>query len=183
MNMSVDASSTLRAATPSMTISGGGGTIHVSSQIDGTANTLRPDAGTAPATPSCPQDSLSGLAAIPKAVARGRRHVRETLWEWKLDGLTDDAELVSSELLTNAVKASMSLDCPGLMLRLLADAKHLAIEVYDHSLLDPVARNVDGVPEGGRGFVVVQALADSWGYHRFHAALKVVWAELRIAEH
>jgi len=146
MNMSVDASSTLRATTPSMTISGGGGTIHVSSQIDGTANTLRPHAGNAPVTPSCPQDSLLDLAAIPTAVARGRRHVRETLWEWKLEGLTDDAELVSSELLTNAVKASMSLEYPGLMLRLLADSNRLAIEVYDHSPLDPVARNVDGVP-------------------------------------
>ncbi len=46
------------------------------------------------------------LAAAPGAVPRARRHTRHMLAAWKLGHLADDAELVVSELLTNAVRAT-----------------------------------------------------------------------------
>jgi anti-sigma regulatory factor (Ser/Thr protein kinase) len=159
----------------------GGGTIRAPSQVGqrGAANRLGTGAGLVPAIPHWCQDSLLELTALPAAVSRGRRHVREVLWVWKLDVLADDSELLASELLTNAGKAVSPPQRPGLLtLRLLADAERLLIEVYDHSPIDPAPRQVSDESESGRGFVLVEALAHAWGYHRFHPGLKVVWAEL-----
>lgn len=104
--------------------------------------------------------------------------------EWSLDDLADDAELLASEMPTNAVQATISLQSPGLLiLRLLANTERLVVEVYDHSHVDPAPRQVSDESDSGRGFVVVEALADSWDCRRFHPGLKVVWAELRIPEH
>jgi anti-sigma regulatory factor (Ser/Thr protein kinase) len=108
--------------------------------------------------------------------------VREVLREWGLGDLAGDGEILASELLTNAVQASSALPWPGLLtLRLLAGDEQLVIEVYDHCPADPTPRKVTSDAEGGRGLVVIEALAQRWGYHRFHPALKIVWAELRIS--
>jgi hypothetical protein len=46
------------------------------------------------------------LAAVPTAVGAARRYVRNELTKAKLAALVDDAELVASELVTNAVTAT-----------------------------------------------------------------------------
>lgn len=137
-----------------------------------------------PAIPQCSKASLLELAARPTAVSQGRSHVRGALREWSLDDVADEAELLASEMLTNAVNAASPLQSSGLLiLRLLANSERLVIEVYDHSPVDPAPRRVSDESESGRGFVVVEALADSWDFHRFRPDFKVVWAELRIPEH
>src|SRR5215472_17242818 len=50
--------------------------------------------------------SLLELAAGPGSVPRARRHVRQVLSEWNLGLLGEAAELVVSELVTNAIRAS-----------------------------------------------------------------------------
>jgi anti-sigma regulatory factor (Ser/Thr protein kinase) len=101
------------------------------------------------------------------------------LHEWGLGELADDAALVVSELVTNALKASQSMqEIRPFALCLRLDYKRLIIEVWDHSPCEPRPAPVDGKDEGGRGLLVVEALSARWGYQRTGCSAKVVWAEL-----
>jgi anti-sigma regulatory factor (Ser/Thr protein kinase) len=103
------------------------------------------------------------------------------LREWSLGSLSSDGELLVSELLGNAVKASWSPGGPGqVVLRLLADHRRVVIEVWDHNALDPQLHRADHSSESGRGLVVVEAISNRWGYDHVSATLKVVWCELLI---
>ena len=179
MNVSAHVSDSVRAPARGTPINGADGTIRDSSPAERAVT--KPGTGTdfMPAIPQCSKASLLELVARPTAVSQGRLHVRGAMREWSLDDLAEDAELLASELLTNAVQATISLQSSGLLiLRLLANTNRLVIEVYDHSPVDPAPRWVSDEAESGRGFVVVEALAGSWDYHRFHPGLKVVWAEM-----
>jgi len=48
------------------------------------------------------------LAALPTAVPRARLHTKNILHEWRMAQLTDTIELLVSEIITNAVRASSS---------------------------------------------------------------------------
>src|SRR5215831_12776343 len=92
-----------------------------------------------PPRPTWPQVSLLELRALPTAVACGRLHAKQVLWEWKLDHLANDAVTLVSELLTNAIQASRTPQGAGLVtLRLLANHQQLIIEVWDQSPENPV---------------------------------------------
>jgi len=102
--------------------------------------------------------------------------------EWGLLGLADTAELVMSELVTNAVQVSGRLKIragspivPVVRLWLASDRISIVIHVWDGSEEMPVRQ--DGAPdqESGRGLMLVENLAEDWGAYR-KAAGKVVWA-------
>lgn len=142
--------------------------------------------------PSAPARAVSAwthvstleLAALPTAVSCGRLHTRLVLGEWQMEHVVADAEILVSELLTNAVKASWSLGGVGVVaLRLLANQHQLTIAVWDQSPDDPRPRLADESAEHGRGFMVIEALAHRWGYRRVNAQLKVVWCELLVQNH
>jgi anti-sigma regulatory factor (Ser/Thr protein kinase) len=124
-----------------------------------------------------PHVSILELAALPTAVPRGRLHAKQVLWEWQLSHLANDAELLVSEALSNAVRASWQSG-DTIALRLLANRERLLIEVWDHNPADPEPRQADDESESGRGLTVIQAIANRWGYQHVSATLKVVWAEL-----
>ncbi|MGI8451724.1 MAG: ATP-binding protein [Streptosporangiaceae bacterium] len=93
--------------------------------------------------------------------------------------LADDAELIVSELATNALTASQSLpETRPFTLCLRSDYTRLIIEVWDHSPHDPRSALAGGDVEGGRGLLVVEALSARWGSQRTGYTTKVVWAEL-----
>ena len=46
------------------------------------------------------------LRALPASVRSARLHARNILHEWRMGGLADTAELLVSEMITNAVRAS-----------------------------------------------------------------------------
>jgi len=121
------------------------------------------------------------LSALPTAVSCARSHARLVLWEWHLDHLVDDAQMLVSELLTNAVEASRSPTGAGVVaLRLLANRERLVIEVWDQSPTDPQPREADDESERGRGLAVIEALSHRWGFRRLSYVQKVVWCELLI---
>ncbi len=121
------------------------------------------------------------FAPLPTAVPCARLHAVHVLREWGLRHLADDAALVISELMTNAVDASVVLpERPPVALRLLADERSLLIEVWDQSPLDVEPREPDADAECGRGLTVVAALSDRWGCERTGYQRKVVWAELAL---
>jgi anti-sigma regulatory factor (Ser/Thr protein kinase) len=123
------------------------------------------------------------FAPLPTAVPCARLHAVHVLHEWGLRNLAGDAEMVLSEMITNAIDASTLLpERPPVSLRLLLTGKSLVIEVWDHSPLDLEPREADADDERGRGLTVVAALSDRWGWERTGHNRKVVWAELALMD-
>jgi len=99
------------------------------------------------------------LGALPGAVPCARLHTRQVLWEWQLTRLSDNAELLVSELVTNAVAASESLpQCSPVRLWLLARTGLLVVMVWDGSPKPPVPADAGGYAENGRGLLLVEAV-------------------------
>jgi anti-sigma regulatory factor (Ser/Thr protein kinase) len=94
-----------------------------------------------------------------------RLFVRNLCQEWGAQAVCDVAELLSSELVTNAVvhaRTSVELEAAYDEASV---PKELRIDVYDRSPeeLDRSPRPpVDGA-EGGRGLAIVARLASRWG--------------------
>ena len=125
--------------------------------------------------------SVLEFAPLPSAVPCARLHAVHVLHEWGLRALAEDAELIVSELMTNALDASNVLPGrPPITLRLLAGEESLIIEAWDRSPLDLEPREADPGDECGRGLAVVAALSARWGCERTGPRHKVVWAELTL---
>jgi len=126
------------------------------------------------------QDFLE-LGALASAVPCARLHARQVLWEWKLTSLGESAELLVSELITNAVKASRAV-AQGSPVRLWleSDLAQVLILVWDASPQPPVRVNANGEAENGRGLILVEAISEQWGwYGRDDCDGKFVWAIAR----
>ncbi|MBW8794931.1 MAG: SpoIIE family protein phosphatase [Streptomyces sp.] len=113
------------------------------------------------------------LAPDPAEVRRARAVVREQLHEWGLARLADPAELMVSELVTNAVRHSHGRP---VQLRLIRGETLLCeVDDDDHTLPTLLSARPDA--DAGRGLRVVSTLAREWGTSRT-AAGKTVWFEL-----
>ena len=112
-------------------------------------------------------------AAEPGAVPQARRITRQALEGWGLGRVADDAELIVSELMTNAVSAAPSDD---VALYLAADPGRLTLMVWDASPDLPAHHQHDDDAVSGRGLEIIDALADRWGSWGPVAAGKIVWA-------
>jgi anti-sigma regulatory factor (Ser/Thr protein kinase) len=110
------------------------------------------------------QTSTSGL----------RQHLRDLLSE-RDDLMVDDAILVADELATNAIRHGQAPRQCRLMLT--EQGRRLRIEVDDAAPTQPRMRTPDR--HGGRGLVLVDRLAASWGTLR-SPSHKTVWAELTL---
>lgn len=109
-----------------------------------------------------------------RSVGRARDHTREQLAAWGLDALDDTAELLVSELVTNALRYGEG----DIRLRLLLD-RTMVCEVWDAGLVQPRRRRARDTDEGGRGLQLVQLLSAAWGSRRTHRG-KTVWFELAL---
>ncbi|MCW2936088.1 MAG: ATP-binding protein [Actinomycetia bacterium] len=125
------------------------------------------------------------LGASPEAVGVARQYVRASLGEWACPfGVREDMELICSELVSNAVQATRSLQALPLAeswpvgLRLFGNRQRVLLEVWDCHPGVPVRRVAPDEAEGGRGLAIVHELADHWGSRRLTARVKAVWAEL-----
>lgn len=136
-----------------------------------------------------PRCSVLELGALPTAVSCARLHARQVLWEWRLGELREVAELVVSELVTNAIQATAGRQLLApVRLRLSSAGSRALVEVWDADSRPPQPRptEVDGVPdlvaESGRGLLLVATLSTRWGwYPERHCGGKVVWSELQAA--
>lgn len=87
----------------------------------------------------------------------------------------DEALLVASELVTNAVRAT------GLVaVQLRVAGPSLYVEVWDNMPGVPEVKCLEADAEGGRGLHLVEALATRWGVCHPQSGGKVVWAELSL---
>lgn len=127
-------------------------------------------------------------AAIPSAVSAARRETVQTLKDWGLLELIDDAELLVSELITNAVQATGLTrepthygdlkHVPCVLLQLQRTDAGLRILVWDREPRPPILRQIDTESENGRGLFLVVAMSHRWGHYRPAYGGKVVWAEV-----
>jgi len=153
--------------------------------------------GTDPRVTTFPATALDGnwalrtfleLGALPTAVPCARLHTRQVLWEWHLDVLAGTAELIVSELVTNAVHASAGLTgsrragrwipgTPPVRLWLASDRQRVLIRVWDGNDRQPTPQHPGPDAESGRGLLLVESLSVDWGsYPPERSSGKVVWA-------
>jgi anti-sigma regulatory factor (Ser/Thr protein kinase) len=116
------------------------------------------------------------LPAAAVAASIARRATRRALDYWGLNHLTEDAVLLVSELVGNAVRHATN-DGSDLELELAFAGTVLRIEVRDADPRSPHPRAPAGLDESGFGFVLVEALASEWGVTQTGNG-KAVWAEL-----
>lgn len=142
------------------------------------------------AATSWPASSSLSLGALRTAPPCGRLHARAVLAEWGLRDLAEAAELIVSELVTNAVRALTGADgwprygeagLPVVILRLTTDAARVLIEVWDDIPAGPVAEQAGPEDESGRGLMLIEAVCDRWWWEVVPGWTgKVVSAELRV---
>jgi anti-sigma regulatory factor (Ser/Thr protein kinase) len=99
-----------------------------------------------------PLRSFLELGALPTAAPCARLHVRHLLWEWGLSVFSERVELLMTELVTNAIKASQSMDeYLPIRLWLLSDKLRVLILVWDANPQPPLRVEVELEAESGRG--------------------------------
>ncbi|MGQ4431822.1 SpoIIE family protein phosphatase [Streptomyces sp. SAS_260] len=113
------------------------------------------------------------IPADPSLVAPIRKQVVEQLDAWNLSEAGFTAELVVSELVTNAIRYGAH----PIRLRLIHDAATLICEVSDTNHTAPHLRRAKTWDEGGRGLLLVAQLTQRWG-SRHTTDGKTIWAEL-----
>ncbi|WP_411572832.1 ATP-binding protein, partial [Streptomyces acidiscabies] len=107
------------------------------------------------------------LGAVPDA----RHALRELLHTWGKPGRSDIAELLTSELVTNAL---LHTDDDAVLTATVGpEGLHVEVRDFVDRLPEPEAPHADD-GTNGRGLLLVQALADAWGV-RPHGIGKAVW--------
>lgn len=127
--------------------------------------------------PSHQADQLAAsyeLAARPESAKAARDFTRMTLREWRMARLSDVAELVVSELVTNALRHGLlsARWMPGehpIRLRLLRQDPYLMCMVTDPDTAGPVRIDAHSGAESGRGLQVVESCSVRWGWQPLDA--------------
>jgi len=107
------------------------------------------------------------------APSQARAVVRDLLDQWGYRDLVDDAALVVSELVANAVEHAGATS----VVLLNRGEGGVRIEVRDPGEGTPASQAPPGTAERGRGLMIVAALASSWGVQQAERS-KTVWVEL-----
>ncbi len=116
------------------------------------------------------------LDAHPISASHARIFVRQHLGEHRLAHLTDDLELVVSELATNAVLHAQT----AYTVLLHGFEQTLLLEVEDGSPGWPTHADAHPLDTGGRGLTIVGLLCRDWGMDLLANGGKLVWAEFNL---
>lgn len=116
-----------------------------------------------------------------QGAAQAREFTRHVVQSWGLAVLAEDATLIVSELVTNALRHGVGGEAmpAGVELMLCRRAGLMACAVIDSGADLPLLLPPDHGAETGRGLHVVEALSASWGWARLGGHSKAVWATLR----
>jgi anti-sigma regulatory factor (Ser/Thr protein kinase) len=112
------------------------------------------------------------------SAGQARRLVTAQLGDWAVGDLAETAELLVSELVTNALRHTRG----PLRLNLQLRHSRLLCEVEDTESAGPARSVADPDAENGRGIELLDLLADAWGSVRT-ATGKTMWFELRAEGH
>jgi anti-sigma regulatory factor (Ser/Thr protein kinase) len=109
------------------------------------------------------------------SVGEARRFVHAALVDWKMPELANTAELVVSELASNAVLHARRASFRVTLARLNDDRARVA--VVDHSTDLPQRIDAAAADAHGRGLAIVEAVSTAWGTEPLNCGKKV-WADL-----
>ena len=111
-----------------------------------------------------------------RAPREARLAITQFLTRAGLPQLIDDAQLLASELVTNAVQHA----CGPIKVRASLTDGFVRIEVSDAAATSaPAPRHAEPTDEGGRGMELVEKLSVRWGW-KVTPESKVVWLDLRV---
>jgi two-component sensor histidine kinase len=108
--------------------------------------------------------------STPEAASEARRYADQVLHSWDVD-FRSDALLLVAELATNAVRHARS----RFMLSLRLQTGLLLVAVSDTNGAPPQLAEPTPTATRGRGLLIVNALAKSWGWEPLRGG-KTVWA-------
>jgi anti-sigma regulatory factor (Ser/Thr protein kinase) len=127
----------------------------------------RPSGKAVPVT----QASFTLPPAAPSA-AQARERLRTVMGAWADEETRNDAQLLLTEVVANVVVHARS----SMGIHLTVDDNLFRAEVSDDSSEVPILRRAD--ESGGRGLVILSALASRWGVFKHPDDGKTVWFEL-----
>jgi anti-sigma regulatory factor (Ser/Thr protein kinase) len=116
---------------------------------------------------------LVRLVTGPAAPAEARRRVRDAIRSWRVSVDLDTALLLTSELVTNAVRHEAGQGAQSVMLTIASSRGRLRVDVHDTSCSLPAVAEVPADAETGRGLLLVETLSDEWGFYRTPAGKAV----------
>lgn len=125
--------------------------------------------------PPGPTEFTARLAPVPGSVGDARRLIRSAMRSWGQIDVADDAVLIASELVTNAVTHAQTDS--EITVRLLSPDGQVRIEVADGCEQAPAATEPDPDGASGRGMAMVASLSAAWGVE-LRAGSKTVWADV-----
>ena len=119
-------------------------------------------------TQASPRLIAIALPGIPESVPAARLRVRAALGLYGLGEYADDAEIITSELITNAVRHACGNDTEtiGVTLTHAGNPAAVTVVVWDSSPHGPVRCGTPAGSEQGRGLQIVEALSAHWGWRR-----------------
>ena len=103
------------------------------------------------------------LAREPASAAEARSQVRAAIAVWNAPVDKDVAVLLTSELVTNAVKHA---EGESVVLGIRCGRGRLRVDIHDMSPAPPVLTSASAGAEEGRGLMLVSDLAAEWGSYR-----------------
>jgi anti-sigma regulatory factor (Ser/Thr protein kinase) len=132
-----------------------------------------------------PDGAVCALSPTGASCSVARDFTSTTLRSWGLPEVTEDAVVVVSELVTNAVRHGIPpADAPAgdrpVKLTLVRNGRFVVCIVADPGSRNPTMRTPDHACEGGRGLHIVEALSRTWGWTPLPGMGKAVWAALDI---
>ena len=119
------------------------------------------------------------LPRIPESVPIARLRVRAALAFRGLGEYADDAEIITSELVTNAVQhvGDHGTETIGVTLTHAGSPAAVTVVVSDSSPEGPIKRDTPAGSEQGRGLQIVEALSAHWGWRQENGG-KAIFAVL-----
>jgi anti-sigma regulatory factor (Ser/Thr protein kinase) len=126
-----------------------------------------------------PQQVVTRFAPTTAAVPAMRAKTVQMLTAWSVDAeAVAVVELVTSELITNAVRASRP-DDEFIAVRLSIAGSHVAVEVWSRpDATEVCAQHPSEDSENGRGLALVEALSSRWDAYQAESGGVVVWAQV-----
>lgn len=130
----------------------------------------------APPRPTELQHRRIRLSADPESVAEARKQVRVAIAVWGVPVNPETASLLVSELVTNAITHE-GADAGEVMMAIRVARGRFRVDVHDASSALPAPEmDAPADAERGRGLLLVDTLADEWGFYRTPGGKAVYFA-------